>query len=221
MIIFEQVDIGPFKGLDFEIGPGVSCKIITETDHEKSLLVRAMLGLEKPLRGRVLLLGRDMATASEPQRLELYRRIGMVWQSGGFVSNIKIYENVMLPMWYHYGYGYADVKERVLEIYAFLALVPPEKLPSYLWSSPGQLPTYQRRLLNLARCLVAKPELMIYDTLFKGLGPQLAMRVRRLTHDFHKEQKDRTSVYIGSDKAGLSDIATDMELTHRGEGYSL
>ncbi|MBI3754893.1 MAG: ATP-binding cassette domain-containing protein [Deltaproteobacteria bacterium] len=92
-VIFEEVDA--------EFYEGEMAAIIGPLGSGKATLLRLLLGLEKPQQGRICLFGKDIGTFERSEIDMLRQDIGVVFENSALISNLKVVENVMLPIQYH------------------------------------------------------------------------------------------------------------------------
>jgi predicted ABC-type transport system involved in lysophospholipase L1 biosynthesis ATPase subunit len=145
MIELRGVTAGDFREASLAIAPGQTAEIVLLSDADTDRLLDLLLGTARPDAGEVRLFGVPLAAAGEGRTLELLRRIGFVWRGGGYVSNLKVWENLLLPLWYHGDPRPADREAQVTELLGRLGMGP-ERLPAFLHSLPGTLGTRDRRL---------------------------------------------------------------------------
>lgn len=209
MIRFENVARGAIHGLSLEVAAGQSCRLTLASHDIKHELFALLAGHAPPERGRVRLLGADVYALAEPQRIRLYRRVGLVPEQGGLISNLKAWENILLPAWYHRGLDAAAAEPRVA---ALLREVWPEggDLRELMGKLPDRLSALERRLVALVRALLPEPDLLVYDFLTAGLESGAAGRLLTLTRRFHGEKTGRVSVYLCPDDAASEKIRADV-----------
>jgi ABC-type transporter Mla maintaining outer membrane lipid asymmetry ATPase subunit MlaF len=141
----------------------------------KDELLAAMYEL-RPRRGaRLVLLGAEVSSLSDAQRLQLLGRVGFVPASGGLQSSLNAWENISLPVAYHtpqkLGAALAEVHELVEELGGV-----DEPLLSKL---PEEMTLYEKRLAAFLRAVLEKPELVVAENLAAGLGPTKRRRTAR------------------------------------------
>ena len=195
----------------FSVGAGVACKLLTESDLDLDRLLHLLLGSAPMERGEVALFGEALGGVSEERALSLFSRMGIVWSGGGFVSNLKVWENILLPVMYHRGWTPASCEVRVLDLLRRLG-VDDDLVPGYLQSLPGALPVQAQRLLGCARAALMDPEIMIYESAFEGLQRDVRARLESFAVWFHAQRPGRTSVYLSSDEQSLRSLPADLVL---------
>lgn len=211
----EQLSTGLVRDLSFEVPAGGVCKLLVSSRDRRNELVALLSGLAPPARGRLWLLGEDLYRLQEAQRIRLFRRVGVVLEDGGLITNLKAWENILLPSMYHYGKTAADVEPQVAALFQELYPGEPD-LRRIMGRLPDQLSLYERRLVALVRAFLLDPELMLYDFLVAGVDRDSAARLIAATERFHAARPGRVSVYLCGDDAASARIEADqtIELEH-------
>ncbi|MDP2167075.1 MAG: ATP-binding cassette domain-containing protein [Thermodesulfovibrionales bacterium] len=217
MIKLENIIIGSLGPVSFEIRPCAACKIITGSNEDKALLLNAILGLQRPEGGKVFLFGKEIYSISDSDCIKLYRMVGVAPERGGLISNLKVWENIVLPLQYHTGKIPADADGKAAGIFKEIGIERSE-LEELTGRLPGPLPVNEKRLIGLVRAMLMEPELMIYDSLFEGLSPELAGRLARLTGRFHAGRQGRASVYLSANALSLEGVSAGQVIDLSNEG---
>lgn len=215
MIEFRNVTAAGFSEASFRIGAGVACKLVTESDLECDQFLQLLLGSAPVERGEIALFGEALGGATEDMALSLFSRLGIAWGSGGFVSNLKVWENILLPVMYHRGTAPAACEERVLDLLGHLG-VADNLVADCLHSLPGDLPVHTQRLLGCVRAALMDPEVIIYESAFEGLHHEIRVRLESFAVWFHTQRPGRTSVYLSSDEKSLQFLPADLVLRQKG-----
>jgi phospholipid/cholesterol/gamma-HCH transport system ATP-binding protein len=170
--------------VDLDVMPGEVLGIVGGSGSGKSVLLRTMLGLQKPTSGAVLIEGKDITCMSDAELLQVKRRYGVTFQHGALFSSLTVAENIQLPI-----REYFDASEQALQALTELRLrmvgLPVDagaKIPSQL--SGGMI-----KRAALARALALDPTLLFLDEPTAGLDPISAAGFDELVRYLHRGLK--------------------------------
>jgi phospholipid/cholesterol/gamma-HCH transport system ATP-binding protein len=171
-------------GLDMEVGRDEVFGIVGGSGSGKSVLLRSILGLQRPQAGVVRINGTDITTLSAAQLRPIKTRYGVAFQEGALYSGLTVLQNVQLPMIEHF-----DLESQALDDLAMLKIrlvgLPADaagKLPSQL--SGGMI-----KRAAIARALSLDPGLLFLDEPTSGLDPVSAAAFDDLVLYLQKELK--------------------------------
>ena len=154
------------RGLDFTVATGERVAVVGPSGSGKSTLIAVAAGLERPTRGRVRLLGQDLARLDEDGRAKLRRgRVSLVFQAFHLLPNMTALENVAAPLEIA---GMAK-PERLERARHFISLVG---LDGFERRYPSELSGGMRQRVSMARTLAAQPKIMLMDEPFAALDEQ-------------------------------------------------
>jgi phospholipid/cholesterol/gamma-HCH transport system ATP-binding protein len=169
IIEFEDVHAGfdagdVLHGLSFHVSPHEMKVLVGESGTGKTLVMKLAAGLLRPTSGRIVLLGQDLGDLSEREMLEFRRRIGFVFQEGALFDSMSVAENVAYRL-NEENVGADEIDERVHEALRFV------ELEDAIEKMPADLSGGMRRRVSIARALIARPEVVFYDSPTAGLDP--------------------------------------------------
>lgn len=180
-------------GLDMVVEDGEVFGIVGGSGSGKSVLLRSILGLQRPQAGEVRLHGRDLTRMSTAELKEVKATYGVTFQQGALFSALTVLQNVQLPMLEH-----QRLSPRALEELAMLKVrlvgLPDEAAGKY----PAQLSGGMIKRAALARALALDPQLLMLDEPTAGLDPISAAAFDELLMDL-REQLGLTVVMITHD----------------------
>jgi phospholipid/cholesterol/gamma-HCH transport system ATP-binding protein len=217
MIELRGVTAGGLREASLALAPGESARLLLASAADVTLLLRLVLGTERPEGGRILLFGRDLAEASEAERLALLARVGIVWPAGGFVSNLKVWENILLPLWYHGRRDAADLEDEAVALLGRLGL-DAGRIPDFLAALPGSLPEREQCILGVARAMLMDAELMIYAGLLDGIDAPTGALLAAEASRHHARRPGRTTLYLAAGTQGLPDPFAGLSLRENEQG---
>ena len=182
-VVFDDVHLGfgegdILRGISFSVPPRETMVLLGETGTGKTLTLKLACGLLKPTRGTVSVLGQEVSSMSEKELLHLRERIGFVFQEGALFDSMTVGENVAYRLREEH-VKEEEIEPRVKEALQFVELDhTADQLPSEL--SGGM-----RRRVSIARALINRPDIVLYDSPTAGLDPvtsqtiiSLIMRLR-------------------------------------------
>ncbi|MGH8131378.1 MAG: ABC transporter ATP-binding protein [Steroidobacteraceae bacterium] len=153
-------------GLDVDIRAGEVFGIVGGSGSGKSVLLRTMLGLQRPVRGSVRIEGQEITQQSERDLLAVKRRYGVMFQRGALFSSLTVQQNVELPITEHHAIGAATLRELALLRIRMVGL-PEDAAAKY----PAQLSGGMTKRVALARALALDPAILFLDEPTSGLDP--------------------------------------------------
>jgi phospholipid/cholesterol/gamma-HCH transport system ATP-binding protein len=170
-------------GLTLEVSADERLVILGESGVGKSTILKVILGLWKPDRGRVLLAGDDIHQLPEEEFIERRKALAVVFQGGALFDSLTVGENVGYRLFEAGRLAPAAIEEIVREKLAEVGLE--EAIDLY----PSQLSGGMRKRAAIARALAADPQLILFDEPTAGLDPVASCRINELIVRCQEEGK--------------------------------
>jgi phospholipid/cholesterol/gamma-HCH transport system ATP-binding protein len=169
VVVFEDVsitfDIKPvLQNISFAVQHGETRIILGPAGGGKSVLMKLVNGLIRPDAGTIRVFGEDVTHMREVDLFKLRERIGMVFQESALFDSLSVEDNVAYRL--HEDHVPEDeAHKRVIEALRFV------ELENTISKFPSELSGGMRRRVSIARAIIAKPDLILYDSPTGGLDP--------------------------------------------------
>jgi phospholipid/cholesterol/gamma-HCH transport system ATP-binding protein len=211
-----QKTFGPqhvLRGVDLDVERGRTNIVIGGSGQGKSVLMKHLMGLLKPDAGQIWVDGQDIVPLGDQQMGKLRRKFGMVFQYAALFDSMNVVENIAFPLIERYHLSRDEIMERVRDLLRRLDLAGVAGIEEKF---PPQLSGGQRKRVGLARALIDRPEILLYDEPTTGLDPVAAKNVdemiSRTADDFGV-----TSVVISHDMASTFRIGDRISMLAGGK----
>ncbi|MEW6214730.1 MAG: ABC transporter ATP-binding protein [Nitrospirota bacterium] len=197
-------------GVNLEVEKGESMVIIGGSGSGKSVLIKHIIGILKPDKGKVLIDGIDIALLKEDELYEVRKKFGMLFQAGALFDSLSVWENVGFALLRQKKVNERDVKSLAIEKLRLVGLVGVENL------MPSELSGGMKKRVGLARAIAHEPEILLYDEPTTGLDPILADAINDLIIEM-KSHLSITSIAITHDMNSAYKIADRIAMLYEGK----
>ena len=187
MVEFDDVSIG-FEGhavlsnVSFTVAHGETRILLGPAGGGKSVLMKLANGLIEPDSGDIRVFGRSLQHMTENELFEMRAHVGMVFQESALFDSLDVEDNVAYRL-EEEGVDRKKIRERVLEALRFV------ELEQAIDKFPSELSGGMRRRVSIARAIISKPDLILYDSPTGGLDPitsttiiELVVKQRDVSH---------------------------------------
>ncbi|MEY3481123.1 MAG: hypothetical protein RIQ71_1898 [Verrucomicrobiota bacterium] len=200
------------RGFSLKVYEGETLVLLGRSGGGKSVFLRHLIGLMKPVSGTILYEGKDIAALKEREFAPVRRSMGMLFQNGALFDSMNVGDNVAFPLREHGVTDEALVRGKVEEALDMVDLAGQQH------KMPVNLSGGMRKRVALARALVSQPRCMLYDEPTAGLDPIVAdsidVLIRRL-----QRKLGVTSIVVTHDMKSAFSIADHVALLHQGQCY--
>ncbi|CAN5842059.1 hypothetical protein BH11MYX2_BH11MYX2_10240 [soil metagenome] len=198
------------RGVNLKIYPKRTTVLIGASGSGKSVITKHILGLHKPTSGEVRVFGKDIVPMQDRELEEVRRHMGLVFQHAALLHWLCVEDNVAFPLQQSNGVSEREVSERVAAVLDRL------KISDVARRMPSEITEGQRRRVGLARAIVMKPDIIVYDEPTTGQDP---IGTREIDDTIEQTQKELgiTTIVVSHDMASTFRIADMVAMLYQGE----
>lgn len=168
------------KGINLKIEEGETLALIGGSGKGKSVLLKIIIGLMRPDRGKVLIDNQDISRLRGKALKRLKERCGIVFQGGALFDSLTVFENIAFPLEEKTRMKASQIRETVLRELARVGLSGAEN------KYPAEISGGMKKRVALARCLVMNPEIVLFDEPTTGLDPLIGKAIHKLIRECQK-----------------------------------
>jgi phospholipid/cholesterol/gamma-HCH transport system ATP-binding protein len=180
------------NGIDLTIERGKTVSILGQSGTGKSVLLKLIIGLQKPDSGSIEIEGQDIATEPHEVLNEIRKKIGFLFQNGALYDSLTVGQNVGFPLARHTQLSREERDHRVHELLSKVGMEgDAAKMPS-------QISGGMQKRVGLARALALDPEIVLFDEPTAGLDPITADEIDNLIGTL-KSERQMTSIVVTHD----------------------
>jgi len=211
--VYKAFDAPVLLGVTLAVEPGETVAVVGHSGTGKSVLLKTTIGLIAPDFGQVWVGGEPVVGASRRALARIRRRVGYVFQNAALFDSLTVFENVAhgLPEEELRRLPRRELVRRVAEALEHVNLEPRQVLRKL----PAELSGGMRKRVGLARAIVGRPQVLLYDEPVTGLDPVNADVVHGLIAQLARDLR-ATSVLVTHDVEGALPIVDRVALLDRG-----
>ncbi|WP_413568822.1 ABC transporter ATP-binding protein [Bdellovibrio sp. HCB117] len=197
------------SGVSFYVRKGECLGLIGGSGTGKSVLLRSLVGLEKPDQGQILIDGVDIARMRERELNEIRKKVAYAFQGGALFDSMSVYENLAYPLREHFNLNEKEIAEKIREQLAEFGLAGSEYL------LPGNISGGMQKRVGLARAMMMHPEVVLYDEPTAGLDPYNTKRIQESI--LALKAKGVTSILVTHDMPTVYAVCDKVALLQHGK----
>jgi phospholipid/cholesterol/gamma-HCH transport system ATP-binding protein len=200
------------RGVNLKVGPAEKVVVIGRSGCGKSVMLKHIMGLLKPDAGQVIFEGTELTRLGEEAWNPYRRKIGMLFQGAALFDSLSVFENLAFPLREEGEKNEKVLREKVAEALKIVSLGGTEE------KMPAELSGGMKKRAALARAIIRKPDLMMYDEPTTGLDPIVADSINRLILHLGK-MFGMASIVVTHDMTSARMVGDRISYLHEGKIY--
>jgi phospholipid/cholesterol/gamma-HCH transport system ATP-binding protein len=186
-------DLHVLRGVNLTVQKGENVVVLGRSGTGKSVLIKIIAGLLNQDKGKCEVLGQEVSAMSEKELRDIRQKIGFSFQNSALYDSMTVRENLEFPLVRNVqNLTRADINEQVESVLDSVGLL------QTINQVPSELSGGQRKRIGIARTLILKPEIMLYDEPTAGLDPITCLEINELINEV-KERYHTSSIIITHD----------------------
>jgi len=197
------------NGIDLTVARGETLAVLGRSGTGKSVLLKIIIGLQKPDAGSVSIHGQEITGLNLDKLNEIRKKMGFLFQQAALYDSLTVEENVAFPLKHNTKMPESERRDRVKELLKGVGM------EGDLKKMPSDISGGMQKRVGLARALALDPDILLLDEPTAGLDPITASEIDDLILKLHK-QREMASIVVTHDLQSAKTIADRLALLHKG-----
>ena len=197
------------NGIDLTVARGETLAVLGRSGTGKSVLLKIIIGLQKPDSGSVSIHGQEITRLNLDKLNEIRKKMGFLFQQAALYDSLTVEENVAFPLKHNTKMPESEQRDRVKELLKGVGM------EGDLKKMPSDISGGMQKRVGLARALALDPDILLLDEPTAGLDPITASEIDDLILKLHK-QREMASIVVTHDLQSAKTIADRLALLHKG-----
>lgn len=196
------------RDVSFKVYRGECLGLLGGSGAGKSVILRSLIGLEKPDDGHIFVDGVDISRMHEHDLIEIRRKVAYVFQNGALFDSMNVYENLAYPLRAHTKLTEFEIADRIHQQLSEFGLSDAET------TMPANLSGGMQKRVGLARSIILQPSVVLYDEPTAGLDPYNTIRIQEMI--LRLKAKGVTSLFVTHDMPSVFAVCDRIALLLEG-----
>ena len=198
------------NGLDLRVDRGEAVAVLGRSGTGKSILLKLIVGLQKPDSGAIVVHGSDVTRVPADELNAVRTKVGFLFQEAALYDSLSLEDNVAFPLQRHQRLSTSDLNARVRDLLAGVGL------DRDVHKIPAEISGGMKKRVGLARALALDPDIVLFDEPTAGLDPITAAEIEELILKMRKSRKV-ASIVVTHDLRGARTVADRLAFMHEGQ----
>ena len=197
------------KCVSFHVNEGECLGLIGGSGAGKSVILRSLIGLEKPDSGTIEVDGDEISQWKEQQLVAIRKKVAYVFQNGALFDSMNVFENLAYPLREHTNLTEPKIENRIHELLKEFGLAANDT------DMPADLSGGMQKRVGLARSIIINPKIVLYDEPTAGLDPFNTVKIQEMITRL--KEKKVTSILVTHDMPTAFAVCDRICLLHDGQ----
>ena len=199
------------QGVSFQLHQGEILGLFGGSGTGKSVILRSIIGLERPDQGQIIFEDTDIVRLKEAQLTQIRTQIGYVFQNGALFDSLTVEENLAYPLKEHTSLSQAEIHVRVNQMLELIDMKGSNRL------FPNELSGGMQKRAGLARAIILEPKIILFDEPTAGLDP---LNTKRLLDNIKNlKTSGITGIFVTHDIPSAFEVADRIAILYQGKIY--
>lgn len=197
------------RGVTFSVKKGECLGLIGGSGAGKSVILRSLIGLEKPDSGSIFIEDENITQYSEDQLIPVRKKVAYVFQGGALFDSMTVYENLAYPLREHTKLDEEEIRHKIRSLLEEFGLGGNEDV------YPAQLSGGMQKRVGLARAIIMEPQVVLYDEPTAGLDPYNTKKIQEMI--LRLKRKGVTSILVTHDMPSAFAVCDRIAMLSEGK----
>jgi phospholipid/cholesterol/gamma-HCH transport system ATP-binding protein len=197
------------QDVSFTVRKGECLGLIGGSGTGKSVLLRSLIGLEKPDEGSVQFNGLELTTLSELDFIPVRKKVAYAFQGGALFDSMTVFDNLAYPLREHTNLNESEIAHKITQVLSEFGLQGNEAV------YPSNLSGGMQKRVGLARAIIIDPEVILYDEPTAGLDPYNTRKIQEMIKQL--KSKGITSVLVTHDMPVAFSVCDRIAILFKGK----
>lgn len=201
------------KDVSFSVTRGECLGLLGGSGSGKSVILRSLIGLEKPDAGHITVDGLDITHMRESELITVRKKVAYVFQNGALFDSMSVYENLAYPLRAHTSLSEEEIRERIHAQLSEFDLTGNDHV------MPANLSGGMQKRVGLARSIILQPKVVLYDEPTAGLDPYNTLRIQEMI--LRLKKRGVTSIFVTHDMPSAFAVCNRIALLRDGRIHAI